>query len=164
MKPSIDVSTRVSAELSARLEALVNHPDREEPATLGAARAIMRRVASKAALQDELMHPQQSTSLLRELDALVEEYGEDAPASDFVVTKASEALSRIIETVTSDPRLKGDPTLGGVREVMSGGLTAVLLGDGAIDADHDDALLAEIDGLIERFGAGALAENFVRFE
>jgi hypothetical protein len=48
---------------------------------------------------------------------------------------------------------------------MLGGLTARLIGDGAIEADEDDGvLLAEIDGLIQRFGKDALAETFVRFE
>jgi hypothetical protein len=164
MKPPIDVSSRVSAELSKILESLVNHPDREVPPTLGAVRAILRRVSKKTELQDELMHPQDRTSVLRELDSLIEEFGEEAPAADFVVTKASEPLSRIIETVMDDPRIGYRPTLGGVREAMTGGLTAAMMGDGAVEPDEDGALLAEIDALIEQYGADAVAEDFVRFE
>jgi len=43
-------------------------------------------------------------------------------------------------------------------------LTARLAGDGAIDPDEDDTLLAEIDELIRRHGAHAVAEHFIRFE
>ncbi|RPI44197.1 MAG: hypothetical protein EHM59_13465 [Betaproteobacteria bacterium] len=164
MKPSIDVSSRVSGGLSALLESLVNNPDREVPPTLGAVRAILRRVRKKTDVQDEMMHPQDRTSVLRELDALIEEYGEEAPAVDFVVTKASEALSRIIEAAMNDPRFRRAPSLSAVREAMTSGLSAALMGDGAIDPDEDDALLAEIDALIERYGADAVAEFFVRFE
>jgi len=39
-----------------------------------------------------------------------------------------------------------------------------LVGLGALDPDVDDILLGEIDNLIQRYGATAAAENFVRFE
>jgi len=56
-------------------------------------------------------------------------------------------------------------TLGSVRDAMVGGLTARLVGDGAIETDEDNGmLLAEIEVLIARFGKDALAEFFVRFE
>jgi hypothetical protein len=44
------------------------------------------------------------------------------------------------------------------------GLTARLVGDGVFDEDEDDALLAEIESLIKRHGADALAEEFMRYE
>jgi hypothetical protein len=47
---------------------------------------------------------------------------------------------------------------------MLEGLTARLAGDGAIDTDADETLLAEIDELIRRYGAHAVAEHFIRFE
>ena len=164
MKPPIDVSSRVSAELSRILESLVNHPDREAPPTLGAVRAILRRMSKRKDLQDELMHPQDRTSVLSELDSLIEEFGDEAPAADFVATKASEPLSRIIETVMNDPRIGYRPTLGGVREAMTNGLTAAMMGDGAIEPDDEGALLAEIGAFIEQYGEEAVAEDFVRFE
>jgi hypothetical protein len=33
-----------------------------------------------------------------------------------------------------------------------------------LDEDEDDALLAEVDSLIERFGPDALAEDLLRYE
>lgn len=160
MKLPIDVATRVSAELSAFIEALVNDPDREEPPTLNEARnALLKRGRADAA-----MHPQDRNSALAEIDGLIEEYGGDMLAYHFVVAKASEGLSRIIETASSDRTLPRAPTLGRVRQAMMEGLTARLAGDGTIDPDEDATLLAEIDELIRRYGAHAVAEHFIRFE
>lgn len=159
----IDVTTRVSTELSAIIEALVNDPDREEPLTLEEVRAIVDEGDSGTA-ELELLHPQDRTSALAELDDLIEEFGGEVLAADFVVTKASEGLSRIIETTMNDMSLRRRPTLGMVRAAMAGGLTARLMGDGTLDPDEEGTLLSEIDGLIVRFGANALAEELVRFE
>jgi len=159
----IDVSTRVSPELSMLIEALVNDPDREEPPTLDEVRNIVEEGDSSAA-ELELMHPQEKTTVLAELDGLIEEFGGEMLAADFVVNKASEGLSRIIETAMSDLSMHRRPTLAMVREVMAGGLTAQLVGDGTLDPDEEGSLLLEIDGLIDHFGADAMAEDFVRFE
>ncbi|MFN7087209.1 MAG: hypothetical protein ACK4N4_11365 [Burkholderiales bacterium] len=159
----IDVATRVSTELSGIIEKLVNDPDREEPPTLEEVReAVDEEYAGLAEI--EALHPQERASVLAELDALIEEFGGEALAADFIVSKASEGLSRIIETVMGEPGRPRRPTLDAVREAMRDGLTARLVGDGTLDPDEESSLLAEIDGLIERFGGDALAEEFVRFE
>jgi len=160
---SIDVATRVSPELSAILEKLVNDPDREEPPTMNEVRAIVEEGDASAA-ELGLLHPQEKTSVLAELDGLIEEFGGEVLANDFVISKASEGLTRIIETAMNDTRLRRRPTLGMVREAMANGLTAQLVGDGTLDPDEEGTLLAEIDGLIARFGADVMAEDFVRFE
>ena len=110
------------------------------------------------------MHPQERESALIELDDLIDEYGGDMLAVSFVLAKASEDLSRVIEAASNDPALPDQPTLGAVREAMLQGLTARLAGDGVIEADEDQTLLAEIDALIERHGNDAIAETFTRFE
>jgi len=160
----IDVATRVSAELSKLIERLVNDPDREESPTLEDARAALLRRSPSPQRETELLHPQDRTSALGELDGLIEEYGKEAPAADFVAAKASEGLSRVIEAAMGDPSLPDEPTLGAVRAAMVDGLTARLVGDGAIDPDDDGVLLGEIDELVRRYGAGAPAEPLVRFE
>ena len=161
MKLPIDIATRVSAELSAFIETLVNDPDREEPPTLEEARNAF---LGRGDVAEAAMHPQDRNSALAEIDGLIEEYGGDMLAYHFVVAKASEGLSRIIETASSDRTLPRAPTLGRVRQAMMEGLTARLAGDGAIDPDEDETLLAEIDGLIRRYGAHVVAEHFIRFE
>jgi hypothetical protein len=159
-----DVATRVSPTLCTIIETMVNDPDREDPPTLDDVRSRVRHRVRFADLHDEAMHPQDRTSVLREIDDLIEEFGGEAPAVDFVAAKASEALSRIIETVMNDPLAHRAPTLGWVRDAMTGGLIARLVGDGTIDPDEDQTLLAEIDALIERYGDDVIAEDFVRFE
>jgi len=161
VKAPIDVATRVSAILSAFIAKRVNDPDREDPPTLEDLRAALHESSTAAEVR---MHPQDRTSALAEIESLIEEYGEEMLAIDFVVAKASEGLSRIIETAMTDVRLPRNPTLGAVRQAMVNGLTARLVGEGAVDPDEDDTLLAEIDAFIRRFGKDAVAENFIRFE
>ncbi|HSN41548.1 MAG TPA: hypothetical protein VLT92_15285 [Burkholderiales bacterium] len=159
----IDVATRVSPELSTIIEKLVNDPDREEPPTLSEVQAAVEE-GNTGEAELELLHPQERTSVLSEIDGLVEEFGGDVLAANFIVAKASEGLSRIIETLMNDRSLRRRPTLAMVREAMAGGLTARLVGDGTLDPDEDATLLAETDALISRFGSDSLAEEFVRFE
>src|SRR5574340_298536 len=78
---------------------------------------------------------------------------------DFAQAYASEQLSRAIEWVVNDDNRENLPTLATVREALIGGLGARLVGDGVMDEDEDDTLLAEIEALIEYFGADSLAEN-----
>ena len=160
---TIDVATRVSPELSTIIEKLVNDPDREEPPTLSEVQAAVEE-GNTGEAELELLHPQERTSVLSEIDGLVEEFGGDVLAANFIVAKASEGLSRIIETLMNDRSLRRRPTLAMVREAMAGGLTARLVGDGTLDPDEDATLLAETDALISRFGSDSLAEEFVRFE
>lgn len=164
MRHPIDVATRVSPELSSIMELMVNDPDREEQATLGELRATLRESKGEDAMELEALHPQDRISLTVELDALIDEYGEDGTVADFVNAKASETLSRVIEAAMDDVSLPDEPTLSAVREAVAQGLAARLIGEGTIDADDDSTLLAEIDELIRRYGEDALAEDFIRFE
>jgi hypothetical protein len=163
MKAPIDAASRVSAELSAVMEKLVNDPDREAQPSLAEVRADLAHMGADAQ-QLALMHPQDRASMLVELDDLIDEFGAEALAADFVSVKASEALSRAIEAAMDDVRLTEEPTLGAVREALTQGLIARLVGDGVIDAEDDAPLLAEIDDLITRYGEDAVAEDFIRFE
>ena len=164
MRASIDVASRVSPELSELIEKMVNDPDREEPPTLGEVRAALKHSGGADVVHVASLHPQDRTSMVVELDELIEEFGEEPPAIDFVAVKASEALSRVIEAATDDASLPEDPTLGRVREAMVNGLTARLVGEGTIDLDEDGTLLEEIDELIRHYGEDAMAEDFIRFE
>ena len=164
IRASIDVSTRVSAGLSDLLQSLADDPDLEEPPTLGEVRAALLDESPPSTRETEFLHPLDHETLLAELDALIDEFGDDALAVDFVSTNASEGLSRVIEAAISDMRPPRVPSLAAVREAMVDGLTARLVGGGALDEDDDGNLLAEIDQLIERYGEDSLAEDFIRFE
>lgn len=163
LRPSFDVATRVSRALSDVIDSLVNDPDREDPPTLEAVRAALRGYGASGQ-SDEFLHPQDETSVLGEVDRLIDEYGRDALAIDFVIAKASEGLTRVIQAVVDDITMPRSPTLGAVRKAMLGGLTARLVGDGALDEEDEGALLEEIGQLMVSYGEHAAAETFLRFE
>jgi hypothetical protein len=163
IRPSIDVANRVSPELSRVIEKL-GEREVEPPETLGEVRAALRARGGASLRQTEFLHPQDQESVLVELDQLIEEFGPEARALDFVLKRASEGLTRVIEAAMNEPTLPDSPTLGAVRRAMTAGLTARLVGEGTLDEDEEPTLLGEIDALIERHGAGAPAEPLIRFE
>jgi len=162
---SIDVASRVSPRLSALLRARVDNPECEQPVTLMAVRRFLADLLPADFNEAERMHHFDiDTSLLDELDALIEEFGATALAVDFIQTSASEPLSRAIEWVVNDENRENPPTLAVIRDALIAGLGARLVGDGALEDDEDDTLLSEIEALIEQFGADTLAEGFIRYE
>lgn len=164
-KNPIDVSSRVSPRLSALLSSRITHPETEQPVTLIAARRFFAGLLPDDFKQAERLHHfDVSESLLDELDALIEEFGGTALALDFVQANASEPLTRVIETVLNDENRDNPPTLATIRDALLAGLGARLVGDGVLEEDEDDTLLAEIEALIEQFGADTLAEEFLRYE
>lgn len=165
IRNSIDVANRVSPELSASIETLINDTDLEQPITLASVRTFVTDLLSTAYTETEKLHHFDiNDSLLDELDALIEEFGETALAIDFVQDIASEALSRVIETIINDENQLAPPTLETVRDAITSGLSASLIGAGVLEEDEDDTLLAEIEALIDSYGADALAEEFLRYE
>ncbi|MEW5943771.1 MAG: hypothetical protein AB1710_07960 [Pseudomonadota bacterium] len=161
----IDVATRVSPELTRLIESLVNDPDADQPITLASVRMfVARELPDEARETERLHHFDTGESLVDELDALIEQYGEDVLAIDFVQAKASEQLSRVIEAVLNDENRENPPTLAVVREAIAAGLANRLVGEGGLEDDEDDTLLPEIEDLIDRFGDDALAEDFLRYE
>ena len=165
IRNSIDVANRVSPNLSALIESQVNDPDAEQPVTLAAVRTFISGLLPPSLSETErLHHVDIDASLFDELDALIEEFGETALAIDFAQNIASEPLSRVIEAVMNDENRENPPTLETVKEAIASGLSARLVGDGVLEEDEDDTLLAEIEALIRRYGADSLAEDFLRYE
>lgn len=161
----IDVSSRVSPRLSDFLKSRVDNPDCEQPVTLRAARRFLGDLLPDDFKEAERAHHFDiGESPLDELDALIEEFGATALAVDFIQVNASEQLTRAIESVINDENRENPPTLAVIREAIISGLGARLVGDGVLEDDEDDTLLAEIDSLIEHFGADTLAEEFLRYE
>jgi hypothetical protein len=161
----IDVASRASPGLSARLESRVNNPECEQPVTLMAARRFLADLLPADFREAERLHHFDiSESLLDELDALMEEFGESALAVDFVQANASEPLSLAIESLVNDENRENPPTLAAVRDALLAGLGARLVGDGVLEDDDGDTLLSEIEALIEHFGADTPAEELLRYE
>lgn len=164
MRNASEANERVSRELSAVIEAICGDPDIDEPVTLGFVRDKIRKALAGFAEAWRVHRFGDEEMLCAEVDALIEEYGEDVLATDLVNVKASEDLSIIIEAVVDDTDEDVAATLGTVRQAMADGLVARLVGDGLIEADDEQTLLAEIDALIERLGVDAVAERLLRFE
>lgn len=161
----IDVATRVSPSLSAIIEDRINRSEPEQYITLVTIHDFVTGLLTDAFTETEQLHHFDiNESLLDELNALIEEFGETALAIDFVQRTASEPLSRVIDSVMNDKDQENPPTLETVKNAIISGLSASLVGAGVLDEDEDDNLLAEIDALIGRHGADALAEEFLRYE
>lgn len=161
----IDVATRVSPNLSALIASRLNRAALAEDITLATIRDFVTGVLSDAFTETEQLHHFDiNESLLDELDALIEEFGETALAIDFVQEMASEPLSRVIDTVINTSERENPATLEMVKDALISGLSANLVGSGVLDEDEDDVLLAEIESLIDRHGPDALAEMFIRYE
>lgn len=165
IRNSIDIATRVSPNLSALIESCANDPDAEQPVTLTAVRTFINGLLPLSLSEAErLHHVDIDASLLDELDALIEEFGDDTLAIDFAQTTASEPLSRVIDEIVNDENRENPPTLEAVREAIASGLPARLIGEGVLEDDEDDGLLGEIEALIRRYGEDSLAEEFIRYE
>ena len=161
----IDVASHVSPNLSALLSSRVNNPECVQPVTLRAVRRFLADLLPAAFNEaGSLHHFDVSESLIDELDALIEEFEGTALAVDFVQVKASEALTRAIESILNDDNRKNPPTLATIKDALLAGLGARLVGDGVLEDDEDDTLLSETDALIEHLGADTLAEELLRYE
>lgn len=165
IRTPIDIASRVSPELSTLIETLISQLDTDEPVTLGSVRSfIAHEMPEEIDEEEALHHVDASESVIDELDELIEEFGELAAAVDFIYAFASEPLSRVIEEVVSDENRKNVPTLEDVRQAIVDGLGGRLVGEGILEQDEADVLMPEIESLIDRYGADALAEDFLRYE
>lgn len=161
----IDISTRVSPELSSLIESIINQLETDEPVTLSMVRSfIVNDLPEEFSEAEEMHHFDVGESLVDELDMLIDGFGESAAAVDFIHAFASEALSRAIESVPYDENRENPLTLGEVRRALASGLAGRLVGEGILDEEEDDALMPELDALIQRFGDDATAEDFLRYE
>jgi hypothetical protein len=88
-RSSNDVRRRAGPELSAAIRRLASDPERKSLPTLGEVRADLEKEGLQWSRNGELLHPQDRTSQLIELDELIALYGEQAPALDVVIGKAS---------------------------------------------------------------------------
>jgi hypothetical protein len=161
----IDISSRVSPELSSLIQGIVDQLDTDEPITLSAIRSfIVNDLPAEIDEGEEMHHFDTDESLIDELDELIEQFGESAVAVDFVHAFASEPLSRAIDAIMDDQEQENPVTLDEVRDAIVAGLGSRLVGDGVLEEDEADMLIPEIESLIEHYGPDATAENFLRYE
>ncbi len=161
----IDISSRVSSELSGIIQTIIDQMDTDEPLTLGAVRAFIEDDYPEEVDESEHLHHFDTVeSLIDEIDTLIAEFGESAAAADFIYAFASEGLSRVIEEVVADESRDNPPTLETIKEAIESGAASRMVGEGALDEEEDDQLMPELNALIARFGPDAMAEDFLRYE
>lgn len=153
----------ISPELATLIENRISDPDVDGPVTLGGLRNIVEELLPEGYGEAESLHRiDDGDSLVDELDALIEAYGEEADAAAFLDNTASEALTRVIEAALEEA--ENPPTLDEVKDAILSGLAARLVAQGALEEDEDETVMQEIDDLIERFGGDSSAEDFLRYD
>ena len=83
-KASTGSPAHVSAELRDAITTLLTERQRESPLTLNDVRLALQRNSSAWTQEGELLHPQDRTSLLIEIDELIEKHGKEASAAGFL--------------------------------------------------------------------------------
>ncbi len=161
----IDIASRVSPELSALIQSIIDQLDTDEPITLASVRSfISHELPGELDESEEMHHFDTDESLIDELDVLIDQFGESAVAVDFIHAFASEPLSRAIDALMDEQDQENPVTLAEVRDALVDGLGSRLVGDGVLEDDEADMLMPELESLIENYGPDATAENFLRYE
>lgn len=160
-----DIHETVSRELSTVMEAVIDNYEFQGhgPATLKSVREAMSGGMLARLAEEGRVRLEDDTSLLSEVRALIEAYGDDVHAVRFTRPRASEDLSTVIEALLDETDVGYPPTLSTVRDAMRQGFLAKLVGHGQLDGDDEQTLVEEVDELIGRYGVGALAENYLRY-
>ncbi|MFW5969234.1 MAG: hypothetical protein ACOCP9_01200 [Halofilum sp. (in: g-proteobacteria)] len=162
MNMPTDLADRVSPALARVLRSVLDDPEREESATLATARhAVSQGLVERMRERGELDKAETGT-VLDELDALIEEYGDQVPLVHLTRVLASGPMSTLIRQIA---RRSVDPdrpiTLDDVRAEIEAGLAAELVGQGLLDPVDEDGLGTEIDRLVRMHGREALAEELL---
>ena len=153
-----DVFENTSGDLSAVIAVLLDDQNLAQPATLADVREAILSEVKTITIPLNRFSSDQQQALRDEIDALIEEHGADTLAIRFLKPWASKALQRLIEAGFDDP---GRETLGGLFAAAESGLLANLVGQGEIDDDEVQTVIAELQGLIDRNGPDTIAEEFI---
>lgn len=157
MSISEDVFQNTSNGLSALIAEILDDEAVTQPAALDAVRAVILSEATTASDSLNRFSSDERQTLRDEIDALIEEHGADALAIRFMRPWVSDGLGRLISAGLDE---LGTPNLGEIFAVAESGLLAHLIGQGEIDDDEAQTVIAELKNLIERHGEDALAEDF----
>ena len=158
MSISEDVYQNTSEELSAVIATILDDDSIAQPAMLADVREAILARTQTVTIPLNRFSSDQRQQLHDEIDALIEDYGADAPAVRFMKPWASDALGSLIGAGLDSV---GQLTLGGLFSAAESGLLPALIGQGEIEDDEAQTVIAELQHLIERHGPDALAEDFL---
>jgi hypothetical protein len=153
-----DIFENLSEELSTVIGALLNDEAVSQPATLADVREAVLAEVKTTTIPLNRFSSDRIQQLRDEVDALIDEYGDDALAVRFFKPWASAALQRLIDAARDEV---GELTLSGVLEATQRGLLADLIAEGEIADDEAQTVIAELQALINQHGTDALAEDFI---
>ena len=154
-----DVFENTSDELSAVIASVLNDENVVQPAILASVREAILQEIKTVTIPLNRFSSDQLQQLRDEVDALIEEYGEDALAIRFFKAWASAPLCRLIEVGLDD---YGALTLGELFAAAERGLLAALIGEGEINDDEAQTVLAELQALINHHSPDTLSGDFMR--
>ena len=162
MTLEIDIPGTVSENLAAVIEAVVNHPDNEQPPRLGAVLNAINHGIVHHLVEGRVLDVEEGDdSILLEIKDLIESFGADQLALNFIRYRASGNLAIVINALLDQHEDDQPATLAMVLEEMNQGLVSHLVGIGDIDPDEDETLFSEIQRLIRSHGENAPAEDFL---
>jgi hypothetical protein len=153
-----DVFENTSDELSLLIAGVLDDESVAQPATLGDVREAILAEVKTPTIPLNRFSSDQWQQLRDEIDSLIEDYGSDALAVRFLRPWASKALECLIEAGMDE---LGTPTLSTLFDAAENGLLARLIGRGDLDDDEAQTVLGELQELMRRHGADALAEDLI---
>lgn len=155
-----DVYENTSEAMSTVIETVLEDEEIAQPATLADVREEVLKGVDTATIPLNRFSDDKIQELRDEIDFMIDEYGQDALAVSFLKPRASQALTELIEAGMDK---LGEPTLAQLFNELESGLLANLIGKGELDDDEAQTITAELQALIEKHGADAIAEDFVRY-
>ena len=153
-----NVFEHTSEALSALIGSVLDDEELAQPATLASVREAVLAEVKTITIPLNRFASDDGQLLRDEIDALIDEYGGDALAVRFMRPGASELLGRLIEAGLDE---LGTPSVDELFQAAESGLLARLIGQGEIDDDEAQHILAELKTLMDRHGGDALAENLL---
>jgi len=160
MTLATDIYENTSSDFSTVIEKVLNDEDIAQPATLASVREEVLKDVKTIYIPLNTFSTDRLQELRNEVEALIEEYGKDALAVRFFKPRASQALTQLIDAGMDK---LGEPTLSQLFNELEHGLLAKLIGEGELDDDEAQTVTAELQALIDKHGADAIAEDFVRY-
>lgn len=154
-----DVFENLSNELSIVIGALLDDESVSQPATLAEVREAVLAEIKTITIPLNRFSSDRIQLLSDEVDALIDEFGDDALAVRFFKPWADASLKPLIEAACDEVV---EATLGDVLKATQSGLLANLIAKGEIADDETQTVIAELQALISQHGADVLAEDFVR--
>lgn len=160
MSMMTDIYEICSEALSAVIQKVLDDEEIAQPATLVSVREEILKEVKTTTIPLNSFSPDQLQELRNEVEALIEKYGDDALAIRFLKPRASQALTLLIEAGVDK---LGRPTLSELFDELQQGLLAQLIATGDLADDETQTVTAELQYLIEKHGADAFAEEFMRY-